>query len=225
MTCKLVLSVYRFNTETDYLPYYKKYTISIDTEKKVADLLGCVKEDDPLFDFPKGSDIAIKINGKTLYTDMLIADVVDAFGKELLIESLKEKRSTKDLIINTDDFYGSFDLLSPFVEKVDRAAYEKLIHLHYASEALDYNEEYQGAGLFVFAYDMVQKYPHLKADILKVIANENNGIWYHTPLHHRVLGDVSEYEAKIAALKGELLALTPAVNSLVDKELARAKSF
>lgn len=225
MTCKLVLSVYRFNTETDYLPYYKKYTISIDTDKTVADLLGCVKEEDPLFDFPTGDGIAVKINGKTLFTTTKVEDVIEALGKELLIESLKEKRSIKDLIINTDDFYGSFDLLSPFVEKVDRASYEKLIHLHYASEALEYNEEYQGAGLFVFAYDMIQKYPHLKADILKIIANERNGIWYHTPLTHHVLGDVSEYETKIDALKGELLALTPAVNSLVEKELARAESF
>ena len=225
MTCKFVLSVFRFNTETDYLPYYKKHTISLDTDKTVADLLASVKEDDPLFDFPTGNGVALKINGKTLFSDTSLATVKEAFGLELTIESLKEKRVLKDLIIDTQDFFKSFDLLSPFVEKVDRAIYDKLIHLHYASEALEFNENYFGAGFFVFAYEMIQKYPHLKRDILTIVADKDNGIWFHTPLAHRVLGDVSAYEANINALKEEVLAMSPAINSVVEKELARAGSF
>ena len=115
MVRKFFLSVFRFNAQTDYLPYYKKHVISIEEDKSVEDLLACVKDEDPLFDYPKGSNIGIKINGKTLYTDTKLSEVYGAFGAELKIESLKEKRAVKDLIIDTNDFYNSFDKISAFL--------------------------------------------------------------------------------------------------------------
>ena len=182
MECKLELSVFRFDAKTDFLPYYKKHIIKIDKSKTLDDLLGLITEQDISFDYPKNEYAALKLNGKALFTNTGIEEIVEKFGKELTFEPLSIKRATKDMIINDDDFYASFDLLDAYVNSYDKVIFKSYILYHYSSSVLDLVDDFQGDALFAFAYDMIQKYPTHKKEILTVIANEHTGLFLHVKL-------------------------------------------
>jgi succinate dehydrogenase/fumarate reductase-like Fe-S protein len=217
MECKLALSVFRFDAKTDFLPYYKKHFVTIDLRKNVQDLLAQIQAEDPTFDFPKGELAALKINGKALFTDVSIDGIVNAMGKELHLEPLSIKRATKDMIINTDDFYKSFDLLNALVGSQDKAQFEHYMIYHYASSVLDLVEGFQGDAFFAFAYDMIQKYPDQKAKILNIVADDKRGVFLHVRLCKKIYPCGADVEKKITALKNEVMKHRPYANALVEK--------
>ena len=217
MECKLELSVFRFDAKTDFLPYYKKHFITIDRSLSVNDLLARIKEEDGSFDYPKGEIAALKINSKALFSDVSIDGLIDSFGKSLTLEPLNIKRVVKDMIINTDDFYQRFDLLDAFVDGKDRPLYEHYIIYHYASSVLDFLEDYQGDALFAFAYDMIQKHPERKREILEVVANEHTGIFLHVRLCKKIYPCGADVEKKITALKNDVMKHRPFAHPLVEK--------
>lgn len=217
MECKLALSVFRFDATTDFLPYYKKHFIKVDLAKTINDLFALIKEQDVSFDYPKDERAALKINGKALYTTATLEEIVEHFGKELTLEPLSTKRVTKDMMINDEDFYASFDLLDPYVDSKDKAAFETYIIYHYASSVLEHVEGYQGDALFAFAYDMVQKHPSRKKEILSVVANAHTGAFNHIRLCNKIYPCAKEVEQKISALKNLILKELPTINPLVEK--------
>lgn len=217
MECKLALSVFRFDAKTDFLPYYKKYFVTIDSSKSVQDLLALIQAQDHTFDFPKGTLAALKINAKALFTNVSIDGVVNSMGKELTLEPLSTKRVTKDMIVDTGDFYKSFDLLASFVDAKDKPQFEQYIIYHYASSVLDMVEGFQGDALFAFAYDMIQKHPEQKEKILRVIADEKTGVFLHVRLCKKIYPCGADVEKKITALKNEVMKLRPYANALVEK--------
>jgi succinate dehydrogenase/fumarate reductase-like Fe-S protein len=217
MECKLELSVFRFDAKTDFLPYYKKHFITIDRSLSVNDLLAQIKAEDVSFDYPKGDLAALKINTKALFTNVSIDGLVHSFGKSLTLEPLSTKRVIKDMIINTDDFYQRFDLLDAFVDGKDRPLYEHYIIYHYASSVLDLLENYQGDALFAFAYDMIQKHPERKKEILEVIANDQTGIFLHVRLCKKIYPCGADVEKKITELKNDVMKHRPFANPLVEK--------
>ena len=205
MTCKLRLSVFRFDAKSDYLPFYKKHIIKIDEEKTLDDLLATIKEEDRLFDYPTGKTAAIKIAGINLFTDVKIGDIVKNFGKELTLMPMSEKRAQKDLIINDSDFYERFDLIDPFVDSMDKKRFKELIIYHYASDTYKYKDDFQGDALFLFAYEMIQKYSGQTSKILNIIDDEEKGIWLHTNICGKIFPIDYEIENKINSLKNEVL--------------------
>ncbi len=225
MECKLELSVFRFNATTDFLPYSKKHIILIDTSKTINDLFVLIREQDVSFGYPVGEYAAIKINGKALFTNVLLEDIVEDFGKVLSLEPLSTKRVTHDMIINDDDFYESFDLLDPLVNAKDKPAFQKYIIYHYASSVLELVEGYQGDALFAFAYDMIFKHPERKDDILSVISNASTGVFYHVRLCNKIYPCAKEVEQKISALKNIILKTKPNANVLVEKLMHRVDSL
>ena len=218
MECKLVLEVFRFDCKTDYLPYYKKVVIKIDEDKTVADLLAAIKDDEKSFEYPAGVNAAIKINGKSLFTDVKIADIKKFFGKELQLDPLSSKRAEKDLYINLDDFEAKFDILDAFVDASDRKIFKSYIKEHYASPIVNMEEDFIGDGLFAFAYDMVQKYPERKTKILEAIAQKDSGVWLHVNVSNRLYPEDSALEAKIVYLKNAILNEESITNSFVDAQ-------
>lgn len=204
MTRPFSLSIFRFNAKTDYLPYYKKHTITPTSKETLEDLLAEAKAQDPLFDYPQGPHAAVKINGVALFTSTFLCDIKAHFGNTLTIDPLWAKRATKDLIIDTEDFYERFDLLAPYVQATDREYYESLVCLHYASQTLAYNPRFYGSALLVFAAAMMEKYYEFKEQILAVVANETDGVWFHTPLTHAVFPAPQGAEESIMALKEAL---------------------
>ncbi len=205
MTYKLRLSVFRFDAKSDYLPFYKKHIIKIDEEKSLDELLEMIKGEDRLFDYPTGKTAAIKINDKGLFTSIKIGDIVENFGTELTLMPLSEKRASKDLIINDKDFYERFDLIDPFVDSSDKARFKELMIYHYVSDTYKYDDSYQGDALFLFAYEMINKYQSQAKKILNLIDSETDGIWLHTNLCGKIFPIDYKIEEKINILKDEIL--------------------
>ncbi|MDX1809858.1 MAG: DUF5644 domain-containing protein [Sulfurospirillaceae bacterium] len=204
MELELRLSVFRFDASCDYLPFYKKHIIKIEDSKTLDDLLALIKEEDRLFDYPVGRNAAISILGKNLFTKTKISAIVEAFGEELTLLPMNQKRTTKDLIINTEDFYKKFDLIDPFVVASDKKIFEKLIIYHYASDVYDYTDDFQGDALFLFAYEMAKKYPGQAKQIFNIIDNKETGIWLHTDICNKVFPFDFEVEKKISDIKNEI---------------------
>ena len=218
MEYTLELSVFRFDATTDFLPYYKKHFMKIDSKKTINDLLALIQEQDLQFDFPKGKFAALKINHKALYTKTRMKEIVEHFGTTLVLEPLSTKRVTKDMIINQQDFNQSFDLLAPYVDDAkDKAIFQTYLIYHYASSVHEFLEGFQADALFAFAYDMIEKYPHQKKHILNVIADEHKGIFFHVRLCNKIYPCAKEVEQKIASLKNMILKDFPKANPLVEK--------
>ncbi len=224
MECKLILEVFRFDCKTDYLPYYKKVVMKIDEKKTVADLLAIIKEDEKAFEYPVGKNAAIKINDKSLFTTQKIEDIKKIFGKELKLEPLSSKHSTKDLSINEKDFEEKFDLLDAFVASNDRKVYKSYIREHYSSPMVNMEEEFLGDALFAFAYDMSVKYPQRKTQILETIAQQDSGIWLHVNISNRLYPANTELERKIVYLKNAILNDENIKNEFVNslRDLSRS---
>lgn len=205
MEHKLALEVFRFDCKTDYLPYYKKVYLKISDNKRVADLLSAIKEDESSFSFPVGKNAAIKINNKALNTSEKIKDIVEHFGKSLKLEPLSTKRSEKDLSINEDDFNKKFDLLGAFVDGSDRSIYKSYIKEYYSSPIVNIEEDFIGDGLFAFAYDMLHKYPQRETQILKTIAKKESGVWLHVNISNRIYPTDTQLERKVVYIKNAIL--------------------
>ena len=225
MECKLTLEVFRFNSKTDYLPYYKKHVIKIDVNKKVSDLLALIKEDEKAFEYPVGKNAAITINGLSLFTSVKIKTIKESFGKELKLEPLNTKRATKDLTINEDDFQSKFDILDAFVDARDKKVYKSYLREHYASPIVNMDCEYLGDALFGFAYDMIEKYPTRKLEILSCISKLEGGIWLHVNISNTLFPKNTALEKKIDFLKNELVKQATPANKFVEVQQNISRNF
>jgi len=225
MECKLVLEIFRFDCKTDYLPYYTKHVIKIDTKKTVADLLTLIKYDEKAFGYPTDKNAAIKINGKALLTKVKILNIKEFFGKELTLDPLDSRRVVKDLLINEDDFQARFDILDAFVDASDRKLYKSYVREYYSSPVVNLEEEYLGDALFALAYDMAVKYPERKTKILETIAKKDNGIWLHVNISNKFYPENSDLERKIVYLKNAILNDESIVDDFVDAQRNKAKGL
>ncbi len=200
MAYKLRLSVFRFDAKCDYLPFYKKHFITIDGDETIDSLLAKIKEEERAFEYPTGKNAAISIAGKNLFTNVKLDDIVDNFGTEFTLMPMSEKRALKDLIVNRDDFDAKFDLIDAFVDSSDKKRFDELIIYHYASDIYRYSDDFQGDALFLFANEMIQKYPSQKRNILKII-DKKSGIWLHTNICGKTFPTNFEVENSIDKLK------------------------
>ena len=225
MECKLELSVFRFDATTDFLPYYKKHTIKVDLAKSVNDLFALIHAEDLSFGYPNDAYAAIKINGKALFTNVSLDEIVEHFGKSLTLEPLSTKRVTKDMIINQEDFNESFNTLSSFVTPNDRASFQKYIIYHYASSVHTFVDGFLGDALFAFAHDMIAKYPDFRRDILKIVADAHKGIFLHVKLCNKIYPCAKEVEQKISEVKNLVLSELPTINASVEKLTHRIDSL
>jgi len=225
MVSKLVLGVFRFNSKTDYLPYYKKLVIKIDMEKTVADLLAVIKDDEKVFEYPTDKNAAIKINGKALFTSEKLSNIVEYFGKELQLDPLNSKRATNDLCMNHDDFKNRFDVLDAFVDSSDKKLFSSYIREHYSSPIVNLEEEYLGDGLFCFAYDMIQKYAERKSQILNAISKQDIGVWLHVNISNKLFPENYDLERKVDFLKNEIIKQADSANNFVEKQKKISSNF
>ncbi len=215
MIYEMEVTVFRFDAKSDYLPYFKRHLVSVDSEEKLEDLLKKIKDEDISFDYPEDQNAAVKVEGKNLFIKTSIKDLVNEFGTEFGIYPLSEKRAIKDLIIDKRDFYEKFDLIDPFVDSIDKKRFEEMIIYHYASDVIRYCDEYLGDALILFAYEMVEKYPAQTENILKILARKDNGIFLHTPICNKIFPKAYHIERKINRLKNKILSINPPINGFI----------
>ena len=200
---QLEISLFKFDYKSDYLPYYKKYFLPIKEEKTLLDILNTIDKE-ASFGYEKSLDFGVVLNG--LYTDLSISikEIVDDFGTEVIIEPLSIKRASKDLLIDTKDFEEKLRLLDFIIDEEDKKEYLSYKNLYYASNTLNFEDNYFGDALFLLASNLIIKHKEYKEKILEAITCTNNGVILHTNLSNRIYNyDVSK-ESTINNLKKEL---------------------
>ena len=171
----LQVRAFFFNAATDYLPYYKNFSIPIDKGASLLDVLTRIKTQNPDFSFPN-KNIILKVNDKVTTAETCVTTVVEAMGESIQIDPATSYRSNNGLILNDDDFMENFKLLEPYTTEEDRAFYETLYVTHYASETTNYNRQYIGDALLLLASKMITDGNENKEAILTAISDEFDGI-------------------------------------------------
>jgi len=199
---KLNIRAFFFNAQTDYLPYYKNFSFKVDANKKIIDLLNMIKEKNSNFSFPTKNTI-LKINEHIVGEDETLATITEKLGTQLQIDPALAYRSNNGLILDDSDFMESFELLSEFSDNEDRAYYQSLYPLHYASGSFIYNHEYIGDAILLLASRLITKNPEKEDEILEAINDEFNGI-VHCEYENNILNG-QDYTQVIENLKKKIL--------------------
>lgn len=201
------VELFRFDSNSDYLPYYKKYTLEYKPKDTVLSLLNKINSIEK-FAYEKRIDFNLKINNLYLRAGELISDVVEQTSNELKIEPVTVYRALNDLLIDKRDYLEKILLFKEYLTPMELDEYAKSYELDYfASNTYDKNRSYIGDHAILIAADIIEHNPNIKKEILDLISLEDNGIWYHTSLQNRVLNYDMSKEHKIQSL----LAMLPKV--------------
>ena len=203
---KVTIKAFRFNAETDYLPYYKTYEMEVENHELILDLLNRIKwEHDGSFSYRRScrhgicGSCSIKVNGKPVLSCKENAwDMIALFGNELIFDPQSKKRAVKDMIIDKKDFWEKHAAIKPYVEavvdphpahetKMMPAQLENMLdadyciqcgNCHYACPALEVNEEFFGPAAFAAAYRFTAD-PRDEAgrERLEMTAEPAQGVW------------------------------------------------
>ena len=205
-TRKVTLKTFRFNAETDHLPYYKEYTMEVGKDELILDLLNRIKwEHDGSFSYRRScrhgicGACAIKVNGKaTLACKQNALELVELFGDELLIEPQSKKRAVKDMIIDKKDFWDKHAAVTPYVvrdvpphpeHETKMTPEQEQLFLdadlciqcgacHYSCPALEANPDYLGPAALNAAYRfIVDPRDEYSDERLKYVGEMGHGIW------------------------------------------------
>jgi len=203
---RVTIKAFRFNAETDYLPYYKNYEMKVGEDDLILDLLNRIKwEHDGSFSYRRScrhgicGACAIKVNGKpVLACKQNAMDLLELFNDELVFEPQSQKRAVKDMIIDKKDFWDKHAAVKPFVEATIDANPTHETHMsiaqvanvldadyciqcgscHYACPALEVNEDYLGPAALTAAYRFtVDPRDEAGTERLEMTAQAGIGVW------------------------------------------------
>ncbi len=198
MSYKLEIRAFFFNAKTDYLPYYKNFTIHVNDDATAKDLLVKIQEENENFSFPK-QKLLMKINGLVVEAKQPVSALVERLGTSLQIDPVNSYRSNDGLKINDSDFMNSFALLAPYASESDLKYYKTLYALHYASETENFDREYIGDAILVLAHKMITEGSEHKEAILEAITSVNSGLFDCE--YENNLFNTQDHSAAINALK------------------------
>ncbi len=179
-TKQLTFKVFRFNKETDYLPYYDTIHMEVSQDELVLDVMNRIKwEHDGSFSYRRScrhgicGSCAVKVNGKaTLACKDRVFDKVDIFGNELTIEPQDIRLAYKDMVISKESFWEKYDAVKPYLitdidehptsenivsieenEKIDEADYcIQCGNCYYSCPAVQVNPDYLGPAALTKAW-------------------------------------------------------------------------
>ncbi len=205
-TQKITFKVFRFNAETDYLPYYNTIEMEVTSEEVVLDILNRIKwEHDGSFSYRRScrhgicGACAVKVNGKgVLACKERMNDIIELFGTELTIEPLSIKRAVKDMVIDKEDFWNKHDQVQPYlVDEIDEhPESENLVSpkeeaalldadyciqcglCHYSCPVVEINEDFIGPAAFAAAYRFnADVRDHATTERLDTVNTPSQGVW------------------------------------------------
>ncbi len=203
---KLLFNVFRFNSETDYLPHYDKIEMEVGAGEVVLDILNRIKwEHDGSFSYRRScrhgicGSCAVKVNGRaTLACKDRVADLVEMFGEELTIEPQNKARAVKDMVIDKKDFWTKYNSVEPYLkaeidehptqenivppklaELIDDADYcIQCGNCYYSCPAVQANEDYLGPAALALTYRFnADVRDEGKRDRLEIVNEIGPGIW------------------------------------------------
>jgi len=198
MSHKLTIKAFFFNAKTDYLPYYKNFSITMDADATVKELLAQIQEQNENFSYPKQL-LIFRINNLVVDAKETVGAIVERLGSELQIDPVTSYRSNDGLKINDSDFMQSFELVAPYASEDDLKEYKKMYALHYASESANFDREYIGDAVLVLASKMIEKNPENEESILEAITSVHSGLMDCE--YENNLFNAEDHTETIAALK------------------------
>ncbi len=175
MSQKLTIKAFFFNAKTDYLPYYKNFSITLEDKATAKDILALIQKQNENFSYPK-QKLYMKINGLVLAAKQSVSSIVERLGTELQIDPINTYRSNDGLKINDNDFMASYTLLEPYATEDDLKYYKTLYALHYASETENFNREYIGDAILILADKMIKERPENQDAIIEAITSVHSGL-------------------------------------------------
>ncbi len=176
MKQKIALRVFFFDAEKDYLPYYKNFTFRLDGRTVLRDLLGMIARRNREFAYPEHR-CWFRVNGLVLSGSTTVGRVVERCGDAWQLDPLMERRARHALVIDDSDFDAAFGLVAPWADAGDRAYFESLYPLHYASESFRFTPEYIGDAVILTAHRMIER-GHPESDaILQALADAPCGLY------------------------------------------------
>lgn len=205
---KLEISLFKFDKNSDYLPYYTKHFLKIENEKNILDILSTINKNAKL-GFTNCPDFDLVINGVFVKASITLEEVIKNFGKELTIEPISIRRAYDDLLIDENDFKEKIKILKDLAQEDDKAEYLKLKQYYYASNTLNYKSDYIGDAILILAYDLIEKSPTIANYILLALDNIEIGAQYHTSLENRIYNFDMQIEEKIAKVQDYLNLFEP----------------
>jgi len=205
-TKKVTLKTFRFNTETDYLPYYKHYEMEVGKDELILDLLNRIKwEHDGSFSYRRScrhgicGACAIKVNGRaTLACKQNALELVELFGDELVIDPSSKKRAIKDMIIDKADFWEKHAAVKPYVvsdvdprpeseSKQSMAEFDNFLDsdlciqcgaCHYSCPALEVNDAFLGPAALNAAFRFtIDPRDEAGDERLQITSEQGTGVW------------------------------------------------
>ncbi len=201
MNVEFHLSIFRFDKDKDYEPYFKKYCATCNPQESLMDVLNSLYKQDPFLGLPSADAYALA-NTCALSVQTSMEEIRRAFGEELVLEPLSKKRSNHDFIMNTDDFDEIFARFQAIVSEAKKQDYDKYIAYFYTSPALKYDKKHLGTSAFLYADELIKKFPSKTDEILSFIDDKKHGIYHHVSLDFRVFKN--ECEKIVDDLKQEL---------------------
>ena len=205
-TKNITVKVFRFNGDTDVLPYYKEYKLEVSQEDVVLDVLNRIKwEHSGSLSYRRScrhgicGSCAVKVNNKgVLACKERVFDLIDLFGDELVIDPLNKQRVIKDLVIDKKDFWDKYDAVQPYlvaeveeepekenlvtpdeVEKIADADYcIQCGACYYSCPVIEVNPEFIGPAAFAKAYRFTSdKRDDAKVERLETVSQMGSGVW------------------------------------------------
>lgn len=207
MSHKLTVRAFFFNATTDYLPYYKNFTLVLENDATAKSIPQAIKAQNELFSYPK-LNLVFKINDLVVEEDTPVTSIIKRLGTKLQIDPVSSYRANNGLIINDNDFMQSFELLAPYMNDSDKTYYKGLYALHYASETSNFERNYIGDAILLLAHSMITKGTQYEDAILEAISSPYSGLFDCE--YENNLFNTAHHEAEINALK---MMLKPASTS------------
>jgi len=214
MSHTLHIKAFFFNAKTDYLPYYKNFTLLLPDNAVAKDILVAIQAQNTNFSYPE-SNLIFKINGLIVEEHTTLTNIVNKLGTILTIDPVNNYRSYNGLSINDDDFMRSYELLAPYSTDSDKKYYKTLYALHYASETEKFDRDYIGDAILVLAHKMISEGNEHKNQILHAITSVNSGLLdceYENNLFKQ-----QHHTAAITSLKHMVRGTNKVSPSLIDK--------
>ena len=218
MSYTLNIKAFFFNAKTDYLPYYKQFTITVNEEAKAVDMLAEIKKQNENFAYPQ-EKLVFRVNDLVVEGAQPVKEIVERLGTELQIDPVNAYRSNNGLIINDDDFMHSYELLAPYASDEDLEYYKTLYALHYASETEKFDHDYIGDAILVLAHRLIAEESEHAEVILHTISEVHSGLFECE--YENNLFKAEDHSETIEALK---LMVKPPKNTeptFIDKMAAK----
>ena len=201
---KLEISLFKFDKNSDYLPYYTKHFLKVENEKNLLDILKTINKTAKL-GFENNENFDLVVNGIYVKASITLKELSENFKNELTIEPISIRRANNDLLIDENDFLEKVKILENFLKEEDKENYLKLKQYYYASNTLNYKSDYIGDSVLLIAYDLIKRNPNSANYILHTLNDVEIGAQYHTNLKNRIYNFDESIEEKIQDIQKKLL--------------------